>query len=281
MSKELIECALYSLEQMELGGNSLPAKPQLEERLTELTEGRRVPLVVFNCLEFSWKPADKRGSYPRSTVSCNPELSIARYYSDDIEIVKMELDALGSTDLKVIVPDSELLDERVFSFSQSREERMAVAFSSRTGLTDELAQLNGPESPVTLWSDYCRDNGLSTPMDYTAESYERIQQDPKLQKKIREQVKDSRKYLARNGISMDDVPERVAFDRTAWYLAMYMGEGQALAESRAICLNLEDGRVPAWFQRGASGLLPIITPVNPKDFYSWRASLGGGEKNGK
>lgn len=111
---------------------------------------------------------------------------------------------------------------------------------------------------------------MQNPLDYTAENYQRIQADPRLQKKVREQAKDSKKYFERNGLYTSGVDDREFVDRTSWYLAMYMGEGQALSESRAICLNLEDGRVPAWFQRGANGTLPVLTPVDSREFYRLR-----------
>ena len=279
MSKELIACTLYSLEQMEFGGKALPAKPQLEERLGELVEGRRVPLVVFNCLEFSWRPAEKRGKYPQSIVSCKPEVAVCKYFGDEIGVVKLELGELGTMpDLKVIVPDSELLDDRVFSFAQSRTERLDLAFNSREALATQLSGLNDPASPVILWSDYCQQLGLKSPMEYTAENFNKIEDDPKLQRKVKDQIKDSARYLERSGISMEDVNLGEVYQRTAWYLAMYMGEGEALKDNRAICLNLEDGRVPAWFQRGAGGMLPIITPVDPKDFYNWRSGMNVEQK---
>ncbi len=269
MRKELIPYVLCNLEQMEFDRKPLAARQQLEDRLDELTEGRGIPLVIFNCLEFAWMPSEKRG-YPQSVVSGDPQLSICRYNMDYIGVINLELATLGKPDLKVIIPDSELTDERVFSFAQSREERLDIALNSKTALIAELSELNSPESPVTLWSEYCQTQGLKSPSDFTAENYQRIQNDSKLQKKVRDQVKDSKKYFEKNNINLQGVNDSEIYERTSWYLAMYMGEGQALEESKAIVLNLEDGRVPAWFQRGANGLLPILNPVNPNEFYNWR-----------
>lgn len=274
-----VECVLYNLDQMvERTGKPIPARDRLESRLMELVEGRRVPVPVFNCLEFSWRPSDKRRAYPKSIVFSDPNTSICRFYQDDIAIVKLELEELGTPDLKVIIPDSELLDERVFSFAQSKEERITIACGSRLALASVLTELGDSNEVVILWSEFCAQQGLKSPFDYTAENYGKIQGDPVLQRKVGNQVKDSRQYIERSGVSLEGVNEQEIFDRTAWYLAMYMGEGQALAEARTICLNLEDGRVPAWFQRGANGQLPILTPVDPKKFYSWRASITGEQK---
>lgn len=269
---ELVTCTLYNLEQLEQTGKPLPAKDALEARLVELTEGREVPLVVFNCLDFSWKPALKRG-YPLSVVSCNPETSICRYYQDYIGVTLLELQALGTPRLNVIIPDSELLDERVFSFAQSREERVATSLSAKSTLSSTLTELDDPEQAVTLWTEYCIQQSLKSPFEYITENYRNIQTDPRLQKKVQDQVKDSRSYFEKSDIDLDRVNPKEIFDRTCWYVAMYMGEGQALLESRAIVLNLEDSRVAAWFQRGADSRLPILTPVNANDFYAWRKGV--------
>lgn len=269
---ELVPSVLYRLEQLEQTGRPIPIKNQLEARLVELAEGREVPIVVFNCLEFSWKSASRR-NYPLSVVSCNSDTSICRYYQDYIGVTFLELQSLGIPRLNVIIPDSELLDERVFSFAQSREERIAAGLSSKTALSSVLTELENPAQAVTLWSEYCRTQSIRIPSDYTAENYRKIQSDSKLQKKVQDQVKDSIRYFERSGIDISRVDPKEILERTTWYLAMYMGEGQALWESKAIVLNLEDSRVAAWFQRGADSRLPIITPVNPNDFYAWRKKV--------
>lgn len=266
MKKEIVPLVLYELEQLEAEGQPIPARDQLEARLEELAEGREVPVVVFNCLEFEWINGAK-GRYPKSVLVYNPEMQISKFFQDDIALVKLGLETLGSPDLRIIVPDSEVLDERVFSFAQSREERMEIALRSKVGLTNGLGELN---SPVNFWSEFCQQQGLKSPMDYTAENYERIQKDPMLQKNVREQIRDSRKYLEDNGIILKKVLESEILERTTWYVAMYMGEGQALFDSKAICLNLEDRRVPLWFQRGAQNNLPILNPVNSNKYYAWR-----------
>lgn len=268
-----VECVLYNLGQMEFGGKPIPATDELRNRLVELQEGRRVPLVTFNCLETSWRPATRR--YPQIVFTPRVDMAVCRYNLDAIEIVRLDLQQVGEPDLKVVVPDSELTDARVFSFAQSEAERLTIAKTYRQTLEDDLSVLNSPDTPVTLWGEYCQSQGLCRPADYTKENYDRIQSDPKLMKKVRDQAKDSLKFFERNGLPKDyleAITEDERIDRTAWYLAMYMGEGQALRESRAIVLNFEDGRVAAWFQRGSDGKLPILTPVDPTEFYIWRAA---------
>lgn len=275
-----IEAALYNLGQIEFGGKPIPATDELRNRIVELQEGRRVPLVTFNCLETSWRPATRR--YPQIIFAPNVNLAVCKYNLDAIEIVRLDLQQAGESDLKVVVPDSELTDTRVFSFAQSEAERLTIAKTYRQKLEDDLSVLNSP-TPVTLWSEYCQNQRLCKPADYTKENYDRIQRDPKLMKKVRDQARDSLKFLERNGLPkdyLDSIKEDERIDRTAWYLAMYMGEGQALMESQAIVLNFEDGRVAAWFQRGADGKLPILTPVDPTEFYRWRAEYQANVANG-
>lgn len=109
-----IECALYNLEQIEFGKKPLAAKDRLRECLSGLAKGRAVPLVVF-----------------KGIVKSNSEPTICGYYQNYIGVVTMELADLGKPNLKVIVPDSELLDARVFSFVQSRQEREGLAVMSK------------------------------------------------------------------------------------------------------------------------------------------------------
>lgn len=272
--RALVSVVLNTLEMMELGGRPLSARTEFEQRLTELTKGRTVPLVVFNCLEFAWVPNGNR--YPKSIVSGDPQLSICGYFQDEIELIKLELEQLGKPMLQIVIPDSELFDDRPFSFAQTRDERVAIAQQAKLALTERLIGLDDPESPVVLWSEYCHEHGLPAPMEYTGRNYERIKNDPKLLKKARDQVQDSKKYFEKGGLFAQyvrNIGEQELLERVIWYCAMYAGEGQALLDSGAIALNFEDGRVPAWFQRGADGKLPILTPADPKQFYIWRKNF--------
>lgn len=267
---DIISSVLFSLEQMEFGGKPIEAKAELGQRLTELSQGKAVPLVVFNCLEFTWQPNGNR--YPKSVVSGDPQTAITGYFQDEIQLIKLELETIGKPALRIIVPDSELFDERVFSFAQTTQERTKVAEQVKLDLSQRLAELNDPDSPIVLWSDYCREQRLFSPREYTKKNYTRITGDPELLKKVREQVRDSKKYFEKNGLFSTYIKYDF-LEKIAWYCAMYAGEGQALAESRAIVLNFEDRRVPDWFQRGADDKLPILNPGDPFAFYAWRRSL--------
>jgi len=272
MNKELVSQVIENLSGREFGNKPLPAIDQLNQRLNELLEGRRVPVVVFNCIDFVWTAQPNR--YPQSVISSDTNSSICVFFQQDILAVRSELELLGQPRLSIIVPDSELFDDRPFSFTHDLRQRQNIGEEIRAGLTEKLTSLNDDlGSPVTFWSEYCQSQGLLSPAEYTTQNYEKIKNEPKLFKKIKDQTKDSKRYFVKNGLNpeyIQDIDDEEILERVCWYCAMYAGEGQALLESRAIIINLEDSRVPAWFQRGADNQLPILSPVNPNDFYTWR-----------
>lgn len=275
MNKELVSQVLENLGSKEFGNKPLPPIDQLSQRLSELLEGRRVPVVIFNCIDFEWRTKPK--NYPESIISSNTATSICAFFQQDILAVMRELNLLGRPQLSIIIPDSELFDDRPFSFAQDLRQRQDIGNVIRTGLTRQLTALaddNG--SPVFYWSEYCQSRGLLSPLEYTSRNYEKIKTDPKLFKKVKDQTKDSKRYFVKNGLNPEyikDIADEEICEKVCWYCAMYAGEGQALSDSKAITVNLEDRRVPLWFQRGAADSLPILSPVDPNIFYSWRKSI--------
>lgn len=258
-----------SLKSQENEGKPLVARKELVTRLFELTQGRDVPIVVFNCIDFDW--VNNNAKYPQSIITSDTSTSIAGYFQQDILNIMDAFENLGNPKLKIIIPDSEIFDERPFSFAQNIFQRRQIAKTIKSELPEQMPDVTRKYgNPVVLWSEYCRDNGLKTPSEYTEEANEMIKNKPKLLKKVKDQAKkDSMKYFANKGITEEIDPEE-QLQRTTWYLSMYAGEGRALQESRAIVINLEDGRVPAWFQRGADYSIPILSPVNFNEYSSWK-----------
>ncbi|MEX2028849.1 MAG: hypothetical protein WD988_05115 [Candidatus Curtissbacteria bacterium] len=244
------------------------------QRLQELAEGRTVPVVIFNCLDFGW--VENGNNYPMSSILSDTSTSICVFFEDRIIEAIDKLQEVGKPDLRIIVPDSELFDTRPFAFAQSLEERKALADRVSEILPQQFPTLTGNfGNRVCLWSQYCRDYGLQSPFAYTTDAYELISSNPELENAVRKQVKDSKNYLIKNGLSLLavlQIPEDELFERVKWYCAMYIGEGRALADSGAIVLNFEDGRIPKWFQRGANEQLTILTPADPNKFYEWRSN---------
>ena len=272
MSKEIEQVEKY-FEQKELGLKPIPAAAQFRARLTELAEGRVVPVVLFNCLDFLWqKGADRQ--YPQSVVLDDTSTGNVVYYQNPVIEMVQQLSTLGTPAVSVIVPDSELFDDRPFNHAQDLSTRKTIGNSVQAGLSARLSLLEETGARVITWSQYCEQFVplLWTPEDFTTNAYNRINKDQALARKVREQAKDSRKHFIRRGLDSDYVsgmPDEVMIDKTQWYCAMYMGEGTALSISRAIVINLEDARVKTWYLRGSSNL-PILTPVNPNEYYTWR-----------
>ncbi len=261
-------------QSVELNGQKIPAQDQFKTRLKELQAGRKVPVVIFNCLDFKW--GEDQNNYPKSIILENTDTSICKYFSSNIVMFMNKLKTLGIPQLNIIIPDSELFDNRPFSFMQDESTRLQIASTVYKNLSEELSSIDITfAGSVVLWSKYCKKNNLSSPFKYTSLNIDRIRRDDLLMQKVKKQAKDSKKYFIARGLNSNYVEtiENEMLDKTLAYLAMYAGEGQALAESCAIVINLEDQRVSAWFQRGAKDQLPILTPVNSKEFYNWRKNI--------
>lgn len=271
-SKEKVSEVLQYLGQRESTGKPLPASDQLTLMLNELLEGRIVPVPIFQCIDFEWMAA-QTGQYPKVIAKTDLISPICGFYEEDILEVTKKLSALGTPQLLIIIPDSELYDYRAFSFAQNLQERKQMALDYQIALPKRLAKICDAGGSVILWSEYCSSFGLASPQEYTTKNREMIKQDKTLENKIRGQAKDSRRFLINKGLDstyIAGIPNETMEEKVGWYCAMYAGEGQALFDSKAITINLEDGRVPAWFQRGAGNSLPILSPVNPNSFYTWR-----------
>lgn len=266
---------------------TIPARDVLMQRMVDLTQGQKVPLVIFNCLDFDWEPSP--GAYPRAKILDDTSTSIVGYFQNSVkaDIAALEKlvpnDSDGGIDLCVIIPDSELFDERVFPFAQTTDERIRLAEKVKIDLSEKFNGFQTEQkSPVMFWSEYCKTYDLQFPADYTENCANQLvnagtaesQREKDLFVSILKQQKSSKSHFMNKGMSYPyleyDIPSQEMLSRITWYCAMYMGEGQALAESNAIVLNLEDFRVGKWYNIGSSDTLPIVTPVNPSDYYQWR-----------
>lgn len=268
---ERIEQVLQYLSQRELKGKPIPASDQLEQRLKALTQGDIVPIPTFQCVDFEWA-AGSQGEYPLAFARTDLKNPITAFFEDDLLDILAQLSQLGSPKLLIVVPDSELEDDRPFNFGQSPLERRRMAADYLQALPGRIPRICDAGGKVILWSQYCKDFGLQTPYQLTTQARQRIDNEPAFTPIMDRRVDDSVKYFGKKlgADYISGIPRKVMWDRVAWYSAMYMGEGIALLQSKAIPVNLEDMRVPAWFQRGADNRLPIITPVNPNRFFQAR-----------
>lgn len=257
--------AYKSLEQMEFFKSAFNQEA-LINILIRLANGESVPIPIFNCLSLSW---DKKGKkYPSVTISSDDIISIARFNRKNIRLVQNILYTIGNPEFYIVIPDSEIFDERVWAFSQSAEERTQIAINLRISM-----QIAFPNIPIIYWSDYCKKYQLKNPNTYTEENYLRIKSNPALMTIVMKSLNDTRAYLAGyiGEKSAFEISQEELLEKTLWYFAMYAGEGQALADSQGLSLNFEEGNVPKWFQIGACEKLAIISPSkNIYEFYQWK-----------
>src|SRR3989344_7935420 len=72
---------------------TIPARDTLYQRLIDLTEGKTLPLVVFNCLDFTWE--EDPGRYPKATILDDTSTSIANYFENILEDTSKVLGSLS------------------------------------------------------------------------------------------------------------------------------------------------------------------------------------------
>lgn len=245
----------------EINGSKLQTREALGQRLQELASGKTVPVVVFNCIFFNYSE-DPNGRYPRYTAVDDTSKPISTFYADDIIASLDALKIIGTPKPYIVVPDSELLDERVFPFTQSQEEREALITHIKAELQASVTIPPEYRLEIITWSEYCQRYWLQSPSVYTEEALTR-DVDTRVGA-VSRQVQDSFQYFLGRGIKFDSlirIPDEEFESRIRWYLAMYAGEGRALQDSSAIVLNFEDLRVRKWLRIGSDSQLPVLTPI--------------------
>lgn len=238
------------------------SRDALMKTLIQISNGEKIPVPIFNCLSLDWVANGSK--YPSVYISDDIGSSITRFNRKNIKRITTILNSLGNPDYYIIVPDSEIFDERVWPFVQDVKDRSITAMS----LKDRVQYLF-PDIKTIFWSEYCSKYELKDPQEYTRSNYEKIISNPILMKKIIDSQTNIRMYFS-NYIGEKQaqaIKKEWLLDRTIWYFAMYMGEGQGLKESGALSINFEEGNVPKWFQIGAGNNLAIISPS--KDIYSY------------
>jgi hypothetical protein len=276
-------------------GPKLPGEAKVVQSVLDAqTTGKPVELATINCIDFTFSPyfEESTAKYPSAKpLVGSGERSICTYYQDSLAQTFQSFQELAPTNLSIIVPDSELFDPRVFRYDTTDDERKIIGDKTKDAIKESLAPLLDMGADVMFWSEYCQRNNLPDPSDMTRLMFEEVkrQRDGKaaatnrkekeqgypLANAIDRQIKDSRKFLVDRGLSseyVNQLEQSELEERTMWYCAMYMGEGAGIQ----ILVNLEDGRVPAYYERGAqvSGReIGITTPVNPKEYTIYKRSL--------
>lgn len=292
-----IEALVQNLRTMEQWrpGPQLQGEATIVKALKTATEtGNPVDLVTINCIDFQFSPyfVNEKASYPFATPQKGtPERSICTFYQEPLKQTLQTFQDVASTTLSIIIPDSELFDPRVFRYDTTDAERKDIGETTKAAISESLSPLKSMGSEVLFWSEYCQRNNLPEPSSVTHAMFEEIkrqragkaaatsrrekEQGYPLANAIDRQIKDSRKFLIDRGLSaeyVNQLEQTELTERTMWYCAMYMGEGAGIQ----ILVNLEDGRVPAWYERGAQvngSEIGIITPVKPKEYTLYKRSL--------
>lgn len=245
---------------------SLSSRESLLKRLAELSIGRTVPVPIFNCFSFQWTA--NADSYPSCSILPDTNTAISLYYQNDIRSFRQQLTQIGNPDLMVIVPDSEALDDRLWPFSQSTDERISVITQVKDNLQTQL-----PDIPVFFWSEFCNLGNLKLPSEYTTNNYNKINTNPLLLQQVKRSLDNERRFFGTDlGFKVaNKIPESMLYEKYLWYCAMYAGEGQALRQTDALVLNFEEITVPRWFQIGAKNELAITTPIPDINvYYKWK-----------
>ena len=238
----------------------------LMKSLVRLSNGEKVPVPIFNCLTLDW--VEQKSKYPSVVVSDDISSAITRFNRKKIRETKEILEMLGKPDFYIVIPDSEILDDRVWPFAQSEKNRTMISMNLLNGIQYLFPNIN-----CIFWSEYCSKYGLRNPAVYTKINYEKIKSNPILMETVAKSLSNMRTYLTKyiGEKPANTIEDYELLERTIWYFAMYMGEGQALTDSNAISINFEEGNVLKWFQTGADGNLPIISPSNDiYGYYQWR-----------
>lgn len=273
-AQEKVSDVINFFSTVEQSTKGIRGKETLQERLTALTNGERVPIIFFNCISFSYSENELCG-YPLAIPQTETETSNVNFYRNDVRTIVRMLQTLGNPDVRVIVPDSEF-DTRVMNIPFSMEQTDEASLRIKTSLQERLDIL-----PVTinLLSEFNAEYGLTSPEYYTEQNYLKIKKEGGIKKKY---ITSEKEYFRRQNISetyIASLTDDVIQERVSWYFGMYAGEGQALRDSKAIVINLEDDdRVATWLTRGATqdlkdktqSPLPILTPVNTKDCVQWK-----------
>lgn len=271
----------FDEKQLLSSSRPIPAREVFEQRLETLAAGKPVELICFNCIDFTFQANGT--SYPKARASRETDKALVACYQDEMTQAIDQLRLLGNPRVTIVVPDSELRNENVFNFTQGEKERLRIGESIREG----LSRFEDDTTSAMLWSDFLESRGLPSAEEYTKNNLPLVM--GKYSKSVKKMFGETEAYLRSKGMDQEEIkkinPAELTI-RAAWYLAMYAGEGNAMADlasennSGAIVLNFEnDGKVLAWYQRGAQGtettkeVLPIVTPADTRRFKLWKEDL--------
>jgi len=208
------------------------------------------------------------------------EVAITSYFHQRILEVGEKLSGLGQPPrFMVMIPSNEGLYEKMWKYTQSRNEREFVLDRAVDGLNRKFQRMewpNGSTAEAIRWDRYLHRFGIKTGPEYYSEKGRQIILSSKKYLEIRtEAIRNGVDHFASRGIWVNP---RLIVNKRIMYYGVYAGEGCALDNLRRkgrkiIVLNFEEMRVSRMTLLGSGGRVAIITPIKPQEmeeYYRWR-----------
>ncbi len=264
-----------------LGSQSL-----LTSQLIELSKGKPIEFVIWNCIGFEWIKT-KPGKYPSCNILDNLDALITYYFKDQIQQVTQVLSTIGNPKITILIPSQEVLDDRVWEYNQPLNERQALLDRMTTGIDQQVCQLTSLPNNCTLqvkrWDEFLKERNITTSTDeYSILGEQAIRQSADFEAVLQEAVQSGVKYFDNLGIRV--TPESMAKSRPPYY-GTYAGEGFAYQDIKTktgksiIVINFEELRCAQMARRGAQAAgyeLTVLTPIKAKQmaqFYKWENEI--------
>lgn len=261
---------------------------EFKKILSELSGEKKMDVLIWNCFDFEWVPAEIPGNYPSCVIRDTVDTSIVNYHSSRAAEVLEILGAVGPIAPIVLTPSNEAFAQK-WNYTQTLPERQRVVDSVTVQLND-IVKAAIPAISVTVmrFDDYLKSRGITDSPEYlTAEGTDifrrKLAEDLRLRQ---ETVKDNREYLEQFGINVSD-EEIEKF--VSGYFGVYAGEGIGISKivksgQKVMVIDLEEGRVAKTtiegankaFADGVGEIFPIVSPLLPEEkleFYQWKKKI--------
>lgn len=280
-SEDRVTKAVSWFKEIGYGKNWLLGKNQsgLTDELKDYLDGESFEFLIWHCLGFDWFQ-HPGGDYPLCRITDGLEVAITSYFYPRILEVGKKLSRLGQPPrFTVMIPSNEGLYEKMWKYTQSRNERELILDRAVDGLNQKFQGLdwpNGSAVEAIRWDRYLRRCGVKAGTEYYSERGRQIILSSEKYLEIRaEAIRNGVDHFASRGIRVNP---RLIVNKRIMYYGVYAGEGCALDSLRRkgrkiIVLNFEEMRVSRMTLLGSEAGVAIITPIKPREmeeYYRWR-----------
>lgn len=241
--------------------------------LQELSNGREMDVLVWNCFDFDWTATKRPGGYPTCVIKDTVDTSIVNYHSKRVAEILEYLALVGPINPIVLTPTNEAFCQD-WNYAQRLSERKKIVDLVTANLSD-LISVNITSVPIAVvrFDDYLKSRGVTNnPEDLTKEGIDifrrKLGGDRKLAQDL---VRDNQEYFEQFGIRVE---EREVEKFVAAYFGVYAGEGIGFAVTnkggrKIILIDTEEGRVAKTTVEGVKKAVsdaigtafPIISPI--------------------